>query len=319
MKSPGMGVVRRYPPATQTIENQAAAATPLSIKGAAAQSAKLVTILDSTGAELCTVDASGTLVAGPTIASGLGISTGSAALELGSSRTGDGAAFIDLHASSGTDYEARIIRNSGLNGTLLIDQLGTGHLQVRRAGGVVAMTVDSSSRLGVGVVPSIADSILSLSKGISFPATASLSSDPNTLDDYEEGTWTPALTFATPGDLATAYTIQEGTYVKIGRWVFVTCELRLSTFTHTTASGNIRVTGLPFVHNTSNYLGGSAILAQGWTNAGAQPFTRVGSAASYVEVQMGESGTAIALSTTADWPTGGAPLLRFFHAYQTNS
>ena len=36
--------------------------------------------------------------------------------------------------------------------------------------------------------------------GITFPATQSASTNANTLDDYEEGTWTPVLTFATPGN-----------------------------------------------------------------------------------------------------------------------
>ena len=51
--------------------------------------------------------------------------------------------------------------------------------------------------------------------GITFPATQSASSNANTLDDYEEGTWTPVdasgagLSFTTP----------EGYYVKIGRQV----------------------------------------------------------------------------------------------------
>ena len=54
----------------------------------------------------------------------------------------------------------------------------------------------------------------SVSSGIAFPATQSPSADPNTLDDYEEGTWTPSL----GGN--TSYTSQDGTYTKIGRVVF---------------------------------------------------------------------------------------------------
>jgi hypothetical protein len=53
--------------------------------------------------------------------------------------------------------------------------------------------------------------------GITFPATQSASSDANTLDDYEEGTWTPSgISVITPG-----YTISSssGAYTKIGRVV----------------------------------------------------------------------------------------------------
>ena len=53
--------------------------------------------------------------------------------------------------------------------------------------------------------------------GISFPATASASSDANTLDDYEEGTYTVTLKGGTtePGTLVTT----TGKYTKIGRMI----------------------------------------------------------------------------------------------------
>jgi hypothetical protein len=53
--------------------------------------------------------------------------------------------------------------------------------------------------------------------GITFPATQSASTDANTLDDYEEGTWTPSI-----GGTA-AYSVQNGTYTKIGRVVTLHC------------------------------------------------------------------------------------------------
>lgn len=57
--------------------------------------------------------------------------------------------------------------------------------------------------------------LLSLAQGqIKFPATQNASADANTLDDYEEGTWTPSV-----GGSAT-YTTQTGTYTKVGRLVF---------------------------------------------------------------------------------------------------
>lgn len=52
--------------------------------------------------------------------------------------------------------------------------------------------------------------------GISFPATQQSSTDPNTLDDYEESTWNPVVTAA--GGTITTYTSQ-GAYTKVGRLV----------------------------------------------------------------------------------------------------
>jgi hypothetical protein len=57
-------------------------------------------------------------------------------------------------------------------------------------------------------------SLINLSSGqLQFPATQNASADANTLDDYEEGTWTPSI-----GGTAT-YTTQTGTYTKIGNVV----------------------------------------------------------------------------------------------------
>jgi hypothetical protein len=54
---------------------------------------------------------------------------------------------------------------------------------------------------------------------IEFPATQVPSSGPNTLDDYEEGTWTP--TFKASGGTAPSTQTGTGYYVKIGRMVHV--------------------------------------------------------------------------------------------------
>jgi hypothetical protein len=68
----------------------------------------------------------------------------------------------------------------------------------------------------------------------------------NALDDYEEGTWTPVLTFATPGTVSVGYHAREAFYTKIGRFVHFSCFIQLNAFTKGTASGGLRVSGLPF-------------------------------------------------------------------------
>jgi hypothetical protein len=112
-------------------------------------------------------------------------------------------------------------------------------------GGTAAVTVDSGQRtkfpttIGVGgATPSASGS------GISFPATQSASSDANTLDDYEEGTWTPTLTFTGGGSVS--YTTQLGTYVKIGRMVH--CNVAISLSGTSSPTGNVGLSGLPFTN-----------------------------------------------------------------------
>ena len=77
---------------------------------------------------------------------------------------------------------------------------------------------------------------------ITFPATARPVSDPNTLDDYEEGTWTPVLSSdGTPPTIA--YTEQQGTYTKIGNLVFL--KARIRGVLSVAGTGTPRITGLP--------------------------------------------------------------------------
>ena len=70
--------------------------------------------------------------------------------------------------------------------------------------------------------------------GITFPATQSASSDANTLDDYEEGTWTPNMTAFI--NVTGTPTFQSAKYTKIGNKCFF--EAGISGLSVTTA--NIR-------------------------------------------------------------------------------
>lgn len=91
---------------------------------------------------------------------------------------------------------------------------------------------------------------------IKFPATQAASSNANTLDDYEEGTWTPVLTFG-GASTGITYTTQTGAYVKVGRLVFARCRIVLSN--KGSATGTAAVTGVPFSVNDDS--GGSVAYA----------------------------------------------------------
>jgi hypothetical protein len=82
--------------------------------------------------------------------------------------------------------------------------------------------------------------------GITFPATQSASTNANTLDDYEEGTWTPTVTSGNYTASATA-----GTYTKIGRLVY--CRFNI-TFSAVSGSSNSNCvfTGFPFYNGGSS-------------------------------------------------------------------
>ena len=79
--------------------------------------------------------------------------------------------------------------------------------------------------------------------GITFPATQVPSADANTLDDYEEGTWTATLTGGTTAP-TTPITTVISAYIKIGK--LVTVIFNFNDVNTAGASGALIVTGLPF-------------------------------------------------------------------------
>lgn len=62
-----------------------------------------------------------------------------------------------------------------------------------------------------------------------------------TLDSYEEGTWTPVYNFSTSG---AATCISDGYYTKIGKMVFVQGYVRIQS--SNTLTGDATITGLPY-------------------------------------------------------------------------
>jgi hypothetical protein len=118
----------------------------------------------------------------------------------------------------------------------------TGQLQLQSAG----TTSATFNTFGIGLGTATPSSGI----GITFPATQSASSDANTLDDYEEGTWTASITFG-GASVGIVYTSQFGYYVKIGRVVHVTCYIAISS--KGSSTGAIAFTGFPFTsQNVSN-------------------------------------------------------------------
>ena len=88
--------------------------------------------------------------------------------------------------------------------------------------------------------------------GISFNGDTAQA---NALDDYEEGTFTPTIDVSgVSGTLSVSYSSQNGRYIKVGRTVFFTIDIRLSNFSRGTGTGGIVVGGLPHVPvDTGNF------------------------------------------------------------------
>jgi hypothetical protein len=122
--------------------------------------------------------------------------------------------------------------------------------------------------------------------GITFPATQIASSDANTLDDYEEGSWTP-----TDGSGASlTFTGISAQYVKVGSMILLMATL---TYPSTSSTAGATISGLPFT--IYSYGGGSTQYTSG-TNPGSLAFRNTGGASggSSLIVTSGVSnGTAV--------------------------
>jgi hypothetical protein len=106
--------------------------------------------------------------------------------------------------------------------------------------------------------------------GVQFPATQVPSADANTLDDYEEGSFTPAIQGSSSAGTFTYNTASTfGRYVKVGSIVHF--QLSVVVNAGSGASGDTFITGLPFtVRNFTNYFPSAVVgyfqfATTGWT------------------------------------------------------
>jgi hypothetical protein len=129
-------------------------------------------------------------------------------------------------------------------------------------------TLISATTIGVGgATPSTSGA------GITFPATASASTNANTLDDYEEGTFTPTLGTSGGTTGSPSYNNQNGRYTKIGRLVSV--QVFLSFSKNTLSGGFISyINDLPFTSAASSSFSLTSNWS-GWYNPSGTAFVNV--------------------------------------------
>jgi hypothetical protein len=162
-------------------------------------------------------------------------------------------------------------------------------------------------------------------KGIDFAATPGPTSGTMTselLDDYEEGTWTPTLSAEVPGNLSVTYGVRLGTYTKVGRLVTASCRITTSAFTHTTATDDAQIQGLPFIaRSLTNMRTVGSLALFGANKAG---FTQVNSqvetgSSSASFIATGVAGGSFSSVKITEMPTGGTPFVSLTIVYETDS
>lgn len=176
---------------------------------------------------------------------------------------GHGASRVVMDYSTGTSRIWGYGVNAGTIGEVAI--------QLRSSDGSLGATAATFSSTGLAIT-GLTDISAATSGQIKFPATQNASSNANTLDDYEEGTWTPSFTLGTG---SATVNNASGTYVKIGKQVTVTISL---SFTTATAATIDTITGFTFPSETANQFAVGALREN--SNTGFMWQLKIGSNAS---------------------------------------
>jgi hypothetical protein len=150
------------------------------------------------------------------------------------SGTGDTASLYFADGTTGNDAIRGQVQYAHSIDAMLFSVNATERVRLPSAGGI-----QSVNSISVGnVAPTTSGA------GITFPATQSASTNANTLDDYEEGTWT----VVDKSGASLSLTTNNSRYIKIGRMVYAFADV---TFPSTSSTASIGLS-LPFPIDTTN-------------------------------------------------------------------
>ena len=248
------------------------------------------------------IDASGNVLVGNTDSTPYDRTSGNA-IALGdglisSAQSGGNAAIFNRMTNDGSIVQFR--KNGAVVGT--IGTSGGIPYFLRTSGGIA---IGNTALLSAGSTGAINDAVsdlggtanrwkdLYLSGGVVFGTTGGSVSS-KTLDDYEEGTWTPTIK---AGGTLTISSISTATYTKIGRSVTV------QTFMYLNDNGNgasLFFEGLPFAGIGTQYFTGVLTHASG-SNTADTMYARQNAGGSEVGVYRGHSTSAAQNEIDGDW------------------
>lgn len=175
------------------------------------------------------------------------------------------AAHASRFSHDGSSHRLVINKASAIDtASQLFQTTDVGHAEIGLSGDDdlrVKVSVDGVSWTDALLVDRATGSILLPAGHLRFPATALPSTDPTTLDDYREGTWTPGLTFGGGAVGLTYGGSNAGRYTRVGRLCIATFFLQLAA--KGSSTGAAALTGLPFAALAAAVPG---VLTMGWAN-----------------------------------------------------
>jgi len=214
----------------------------------------------------------------------------------GTIKNGSGVAQMQWGSGGASNLSLEVATNiNPANAAVSIAPTGTGTVTINPAtastmnnvaiGGTTPLagsftTVKASTTMSVGAATPSASGA-----GITFPATQSASTDANTLDDYEEGTWTGTFNIG-----GTSNATSTGRYTKVGRIVTYDINFFASGYTES-GTGSLTITGMPFTSQTNSISMGQIGYFEGYsatTNGFA--YTQISSASTTLSFVRGAAG-----------------------------
>jgi hypothetical protein len=168
--------------------------------------------------------------------------------------------------------------------------------------------------------PTFSDAgILTIPAGqIVFPATESASGGANTLDDYQEGTFTPTILDGSfdPGE-SQAYSTQVGRYTKIGNQCIFTIMIETTSLGSLTLTDGVRIGGLPFTAINSASVRPSVVCGNGQNFTIPEGTTVTGFVnenTTLITLRLWDSATGISNFLLSEWSADG--LANFSGVYE---
>jgi hypothetical protein len=196
---------------------------------------------------------------------------------------------------TGASYGWNVAAQVGGNGGTAVTLTGTQTLTNKTLTSPTLTTPVASTTIGVGAATASASGA-----GITFPATQSASSDSNTLDDYEEGTFTYNIN-AGGTNYKSGGGGYTGLYTKVGNLVTLQGGI-LQVITVSGATGSLTISGLPFTSNDQAAVYISAIADVTFTG---YPSARIAGSTTVIDLfQTTTAGVRSALTNT-NWPNNG--------------
>jgi hypothetical protein len=202
----------------------------------------------------------------------------------------DNATSTAITIDASEDIEAGTYNSSGAtNGIKFNLSSNTGRINISSINSTSDMLNFNTTNGEVGSIQAVDSGTIYSTGGAGGGIKLGGTGAANTLDDYEEGTWTPVIT--PEGRSACGISTQENTYTKIGRLVVLQFSVTITSISGQSNSRAIELSGLPFNMSSGN-CGGTNIGYSTLTGMSGSLWAQ-GNTTAYFRIVNGDGGSGL--------------------------